>query len=220
MNTEHTSPAPPAPGPNPEPSAPQGGGIPTLAAWTLPLAVGVLSLAAMVGGVEALLWLRYERDAILGGEMWRVLSAHLVHIGWPHLAVNLGGLVLIWLLFGRLMDGARWATLFALCAVGVTAGLLVLQPELRWYVGLSGVLHGLFVAGAIAGIFAGYRAEWFLLGFVALKVGWEQLHGPTPGTEAFVGGLVIVDAHLYGAVTGLVAGLALQLLRRSPAAGA
>lgn len=182
--------------------------------FLFPLALGVISTAAMVGGSELLQWLRYERGAIVDGEVWRVLSAHIAHLGWPHLLVNLGGLLLIWLVFGRTMSPERWAVVFCCCAFGVTAGLLLFHPELRWYVGMSGVLHGMFVVGAISSIYAGYRMEWLLLALLTLKLIWEQIHGAMSSTEEFIGGAVIVDAHLYGAITGLVVALAFRLLRR------
>jgi len=180
----------------------------------LPLSIAALAFAAMLGGVEALFWLRYERDGILSGEVWRVITAHLVHMGWPHLMVNLGGLLLIWLIFGAMLSTRLWLVVFIASALGVSAGLLAFHPELRWYVGLSGVLHGMFVAGALAGIFSGFRAEWLLLALLVAKLAWEQIQGPLPGTEDFVGGLVVVDAHLYGAIAGLVTLLASRALAR------
>lgn len=178
--------------------------------FLLPAAIAVIALAVMAGGLLPMLSLRYERDGILSGEVWRLLTGHLVHLTWGHFALNVGGLVLIWLLFGARLSPARWLIVLLASALGVSTGLLVAHPELNWYVGLSGVLHGMFVAGALGGLYAGYRAEWLLLGLLALKLAWEQLAGPLPGTEELAGGLVIVDAHLYGALSGLAAGLLLR----------
>jgi len=35
--------------------------------------------------------LRYERAAIAGGEVWRLVSCHFVHLGWAHCLLNVGG---------------------------------------------------------------------------------------------------------------------------------
>lgn len=191
--------------------------IPAWFGYLLPAAIAVLALAVMVGGLLPMLSLRYERDAILAGEVWRLVTGHLVHLNWSHFALNVGGLVLIWLLFGARLTQAQWLIVLLACALGVSAGLFALHPELNWYVGLSGVLHGLFVAGALGGLYSGYRAEWLLLGLLALKLAWEQLSGPLPGTEELAGGMVIVDAHLYGALTGLATGLLLRVLYPHPA---
>ncbi len=185
--------------------------------FLFPLALGVLSVAAMIGGSDLRDWLRHEQGAILDGEVWRVLGAHIVHLGWPHLLVNLGGLLLIWLVFGRTMSPEHWVVVFCCCSIGVSAGLMLFHPDLDWYVGMSGALHGLFVAGAVSSIYAGYRMEWLLLALLTLKLAWEQIYGAMPSTEEFVGGAVIVDAHLYGAITGLAVVLAMRFLPRRAA---
>lgn len=177
----------------------------------VPLTLTVLAISITIGGIDAMLWLRYERAAVIGGQFWRLLTGHLVHLGWMHLLLNLAGLALIWLLFGRALSTTQWTIVVIASALGISLGLVFFHPELRWYVGLSGVLHGMFVAGAIGGIAAGYRAEWLLLGLVVLKLAWEQYAGPMHGTEQMIGGLVIVDSHLYGALLGLATALGFQL---------
>jgi rhomboid family GlyGly-CTERM serine protease len=87
---------------------------------------------------------------------------------------------------------------------GVDIGLLVLNSEINWYVGLSGILHGLFAAGAIL-----YFRRFGVQGAIYLvlllgKLLWEQLSGPLPGTTELTGVRVIIDAHLYGAIGGLI----------------
>lgn len=181
----------------------------------VPLSLALLLIAAAVGGTELRAWLRYDRAAILAGQVWRLLSAHIAHLGWGHLAMNLAGLALIWMLFGRFYTTRQWCAVTLFCMIGISLGLLALQPGVHWYVGLSGVLHGLFVAGALASLAAGYRAELALLGLLIAKLTWEQLHGALPGSADLAGGSVLVDSHLYGAITGLVAaGLLLHRARR------
>ncbi len=175
----------------------------------LPLALCAIALLIQLGGHEASLWLRYDREGILNGEVWRIITGHLVHLGWPHLLMNLIGLILIWLLFGHLIKRNSWLIICTLSTIGISAGMMFFNPELKWYVGLSGVLHGMFVAGAIVSIKAGYRAEWLLLLLLTGKLAWEQMVGPLPGSAEFAGGNVIVDAHLYGAISGLLISLAL-----------
>jgi len=43
----------------------------------------------------------YERDAISQGGIWRLVTGHFTHIGPVHLALNLLGLLFIWLLTGH-----------------------------------------------------------------------------------------------------------------------
>ena len=144
---------------------------------------------------------------MFGGQWWRLLSGHLVHLGWSHLMLNLGGLALAWLLVGRLFSASFWVLLLLICALSTSLGLLFFNPLLDWYVGLSGVLHGLLLAGGVVSALRGEREAWLLCALVAGKLLWEQLLGPLPGSSDAAGGTVIVDAHLYGGVSGLVAGL-------------
>lgn len=187
--------------------------------WSaLPLTLGVIALAVMIGGPQLGLWLRYDRDAIMGWELWRLFTAHVVHLGWKHLLMNMAGLALIWLLFGRLLTTYQWIIITLACALAVSVGLMAFHPAIAWYVGMSGILHGLFVAGALASLAEGYRAEALLLAFVVIKLTWEQVYGPLANSQALAGGVVVVDAHLYGALAGLIVGVSLLAARR-PSAG-
>lgn len=190
----------------------------TLRTWSLPLILALLGLALALGGDDAALGLRYERDAVAAGEWWRLLSGHLAHLGWAHLGLNLAGLVVIWLLVGERLAGAvGWVAMLG-CVAGVTVGLWWLNPETEWYVGLSGALHGLLVCGAVLALAGRDPIGGILLLLVLGKLAHEQFLGPSGGTERLISGRVVVDAHLYGAVAGLVlAGMRVLMLRMSRA---
>jgi rhomboid family GlyGly-CTERM serine protease len=168
----------------------------------------------MIGGHDLRLWMRFDRTAVLHGEVWRLVSAHIAHLGWKHLAMNLAGLALIWMLFNRVYSTTQWLVALVISMLGVGSGVLAFLPAVHWYVGLSGVLHGLFVAGALASLAAGYRAELLLLGLLVAKLGWEQWHGALPGSESFAGGTVLVESHLFGAIAGLLAAAVLLLYKQ------
>ncbi len=182
-----------------------------MAHWRLPLLLALLCVALQgLGWDEAL---RYER-ALLGSEPWRLLGAHLVHLGWTHLLLNLAALALIWALCGHALPVPAWGPVLALCALAVSLGLYLRDVEVGWYVGLSGVLHGLLVCGALAGWRREPRTSLVLLIGTGAKLAWEQLAGTAIGTQALVGGAVIVNAHLYGALGGGLGALLLDLGRR------
>lgn len=180
-----------------------------------PLLLGLCVL--LLGSDSAAHLLRYQRTAVMDGEWWRLLSGHLVHLGPVHLGLNLAGLALVWALFGPRLSHAAWGLVLLLSALGCGLGLYWFSPGLIWYVGLSGVLHGLFVAGALAEWRVDPRSSAVLLAVLAAKLLWEQLAGGTPGTARMIGGAVVVDAHLYGAISGLLAFAVLSLFRASTA---
>ena len=170
------------------------------------LLLAATALVIALGGSAYSEVLRYQRDAILAGQVWRLLTAPLVHLNWPHTLMNIGGLLIIWGLFGQVLANRAWVFISLGCALGISTGLLLLNPEISWYVGLSGILHGYFTAGAIAEWHTHKRTCLVLLLLVCSKLLWEQFLGPLPGSAETAGGKVVVDAHLYGAITGLVLG--------------
>lgn len=183
--------------PNTEPE--KGGGR---SRWQLPLLLAVVTVLLMVWGDSASLLLRYDRTALAQGELWRLLSAHLIHLGWSHLLLNLTGLFLVWLLVGEALNPGGWLLLLLICAAFISAALWLLYPQLQWYVGLSGLLHGMLFGGAVVLFGVGDKGGALLALLVIIKLLAEQLWGPLPGSEAASGGSVIVEAHLYGALAG------------------
>lgn len=186
-----------------------------LRTWIAPAALVLAAGGLELAGEWSRAWLSFDRAAIGAGEAWRLLTGHFVHLGVSHYLLNAAGLVLVWALVGQYLTTARW--LFAALAViaGIDLGFWFFATGLQWYVGLSGLLHGLLAAGILAGWRAGDRDMLALGILVAAKLAYEQFAGPLPGSEASAGGPVIVDAHLYGAVTGVVAGWFLPVSRRN-----
>lgn len=173
--------------------------------YVVPLSVAALAIAGQLGGDRVQQLLRYDREAILNGEVWRLLSGNFLHLGFTHLLLNLAGLLLIWMFFGARFTHVQWIVIVLVTSLATGAGLLLLTPEVGWYVGLSGALHGYFVAGCMAEIRLKLREGWWLLGLITLKLAWEQWHGAMPGTASLAGGEVVVDAHLFGALAGVAA---------------
>jgi rhomboid family GlyGly-CTERM serine protease len=148
--------------------------------------------------------LQFHRVSISQGEWWRLITAHLVHLGWGHLIMNLIGLWLIWHLFYTETSAFWCVRLFLLLAAGISAGLWFYTPDLIWYRGLSGVLHGLLCWALLSRLKADPLLSTALLLGVVAKIGWEQWQGPMPGSESLASGRVVVASHLYGAVTATV----------------
>ncbi|MCU7813503.1 MAG: rhombosortase [Candidatus Thiodiazotropha sp. (ex Notomyrtea botanica)] len=149
--------------------------------------------------------LQYELSAIQTGEWWRLVTGHFVHLGWEHTVMNLAGLWLISHLFlSAEMRMKSWCYWLPALALGTSAGLLLWSPEVAWYRGLSGVLHGVLVYLLLRQVWR--QPRWSVLGLllIAGKLTWEQLTGPLPGSESWVDGRVIVDAHLYGGIGGVL----------------
>lgn len=182
-------------------------------AWAPWLMVAsVITLLPLLGdGVTAVL--RYQRQVTLDGEIWRLVTAHWVHLSLVHAVLNAAALLLILaLLRGPGMRFSLELSLLVGCQLGVGV-LLLLRPDVDWYVGLSGALHGYVLVLAVFGY--QYRTAWLVLALLAAKVGLELGGGPSPRLEALIGGRVLVTAHLCGTVTGLLLSGAILVSRYS-----
>jgi len=185
--------------------------------FVLPAVVLLISIVLGLFGDAGRSALRYERFAIQDGEAWRLLSGHFVHLGWSHTAMNGIGLLLVWALVHGSFSIGRWLAVVLLVIAGIDLGFWILQPHLVWYVGMSGLLHGLLTAGAVDGMRKRQLEFWVLSALLAGKLVYEQVLGPLPGSASTAGGNVIVAAHLYGAIGGVIAGLMFSF-RKSTAA--
>ena len=188
-----------------------------IAHWQVPLVLAFLSLIAAVFGDAGREMLRFEPSAIAGGEVWRLLSGHLAHLGNNHMWLNLAGLLLVWLLVGRHFNTRQWYAVTGISIACMDAGFWFLDPDLRWYVGLSGLLNGLLIGGAIRGMRALPGESIVILVLVAAKILYEQLVGPLPGSESSSGGTVAVNAHMYGAAGGAISAFIFRHRVRAPA---
>ncbi|HPE00852.1 MAG TPA: rhombosortase [Burkholderiaceae bacterium] len=180
-----------------------------------------LGLALLAAAVQWLGWApawEYRR-AWLGDEPWRALSGHLAHLSWLHWAVNAVALVLVAALLAPWMSAREQAATLAVTGLGVAGSLAVLWPEVAWYRGLSGALHGLFFAGVLLWWARAARAARWLPGLLLagglVKLGLEQAWRFEPAPLAWLGAPAVAPAHLAGALVGLACGcLALAWSRR------
>jgi rhomboid family GlyGly-CTERM serine protease len=117
-----------------------GGFMPPRVAPALAILLAVLH----VGGVFEPLLL--TRDGIAGGELWRLVTGHLVHSDGEHLAWNLATLLVLGCAHEVLSRTSPARFCLALAAAGAAVGTAVLLvTPLAAYCGLSGVLNTLFV---------------------------------------------------------------------------
>lgn len=152
--------------------------------------------------------LRYQRSEILNGDWWRLYSGQLGHLGLNHLLLNMTGLFIFWLLFFRTAATSTWLLVIAISMTSIGLGLLWLNPEIEWYLGFSGILHALFFSALIFELKLGrYPTTFPLLLLLLAKLVWEQFSGAPPGSSELIGGNVVTEAHLYGAISGALIGL-------------
>jgi rhomboid family GlyGly-CTERM serine protease len=146
----------------------------------------------------------YRKDLISQGEVWRLLSGHILHTNSYHLLLNLAALFMMWVLHGRFYSIKNYIYLFLFCSLTTSLGLYYFDPTLIQYVGLSGALHGVFIFGALMDINDKDKTGYLLFIGAWAKIAYEQLYGSSTDVSSLIEANVAVNAHLWGAIGGLL----------------
>lgn len=161
-------------------------------------AAGLIAAATalvVAGGLWPALWelCALARDPVLAGQLWRLWSGHWMHLDGAHAGVNLLALVVIIGMAQRLRLLRPMLGMAVLMMPLLSLAILLVRPDLYWYVGLSGLLHGALVWLLLR---QGGQLAWLGLGLITLKL-IAQAAGDT---EPWV----VQEAHWLGALLGAV----------------
>ncbi|MEQ8377401.1 rhombosortase [Parvibaculum sp.] len=172
--------------------------------WFPLLLTGAMALIHHIGAAASDM-LIFDRAKIMDGELWRLVSGHLVHLNFQHLIWN-GLAYLVLAVMARHDEGISYTRQGAIIFAGVVAidtAILLSPTQLSHYAGFSGVLNALW-AVMIVEAWRQKRSGFIaLIGFLSLAkivyeaVTAETLFFYTPWPAAFEG-------HAGGAVAGLL----------------
>ena len=108
-----------------------------------------------------------------------------------------------------------WARRVLLLGIGMSTGLYLLVPGLPAYVGMSGVIHGLFVLGLMPQVLKKDLIALGCLLYLLGKIGYELYAGAPVSDEQAIGGSVVTESHLYGSISAFVYGLVFRSFTRT-----
>ncbi|PIE46264.1 MAG: rhomboid family intramembrane serine protease [Gammaproteobacteria bacterium] len=174
-----------------------------------PVTMGLIILSCLVslmtwfGSVEStLIWFVYDRDAILHGQVWRLITPIFLHfpaigIIFAHLAFNM-----IWLYqFGYLIercDSSKWLLIIVVISGIVSNAAQAFVSPYVLFGGMSGVVYALlgylFLLKKLDPYYLGRVPDniiYFLIGFMVIA---------TLG----VFGAIANTAHIVGFIVGLL----------------
>ena len=163
--------------------------------------------------------LQYDRDRIVAGEVYRAITCHWTHWSHDHYVWD----AMLFLMLGVALERPirrQMLAALALAAVAIPCGLLLFQPEMRLYRGLSGLDSALFVLLCVD--VARERAregerQWvpvcvILLAALLVKSAIEFTTGATIFVDSRRAGFVPVPlAHLIGGLSGAAVAAAVTL---------
>ena len=164
-------------------------------------------------------------DLVAAGEWWRVFTFPFVHVSLYHLVLDAVAFLLLWKDLRDLKLLQRWGVLIV-CWLMSLAVPLLFSDRLDVYglCGLSGIGHGLFVFYSLDSARRAKESSDRLLYYVSLlmavglvlKSGFETLGGNLFFTSLHFGpiGIPIVEAHLGGAIGGILVYLYMNSIRQ------
>ncbi len=168
--------------------------------------------------------LQYDREAVMHGELWRLVTGNLVHWSLEHFCLDVGAFLVLGILYEPSLRRSsvpfgRFLFVVALL-IGVT--LFAFVPGMNMYRGLSGVDSGVFAAGLLMEAAAAKRdpRRWIFVGpalvIFTVKIGFECGTGRLFFGTASLGdlGQPVPLAHAAGAVAGIFSPWLLPLASR------
>ncbi|MDH4318525.1 MAG: rhombosortase [Desulfobulbaceae bacterium] len=160
--------------------------------------------------------LEYDRAAVAGGEVWRIVTGHFIHWNLGHLLWNVAVFCLLGIL-SEFYDEKGYFLCLSVSTLMIPLVLWWLQPDLASYRGLSGLASGLFLLMALRVLIDNFCNRQWLPAAAALactaaffgKVIFETISGATVFAETdglyqpvplvhFVGGLIGISVALLG----------------------
>jgi len=156
-------------------------------------------------------FLEFDRMAIAGGQLWRILTCHLTHWSFEHLFWD----VVVFIVLGVSCERASRKSFLVCLAVSASAigiSVWLFLPEMRLYRGLSGIDSALFVCFTVRELRERYEAKNFLwvftlaLGLIAFST--KLVYEMATGSALFVSNtdcmVPVPLAHFVGGLIGLV----------------
>ncbi len=150
---------------------------------------------------------RYQRDWSSSGEVWRLLSAHWVHVGWTHWFLNCVSLVILVSLTAPQWSIKSWLIVTTIIALGISLLFTYFNPDLVAYVGHSGVIYGLFMLASFSLFRRDRLVASLIVAAIAIKLVMEQTGWFDFNSSSLIEAPVEVDAHLYGALIAIAIAL-------------
>jgi rhomboid family GlyGly-CTERM serine protease len=146
---------------------------------------------------------RYQSALVNDGQWWRIITANFCHSNWNHWLLNITGL---WLMDSFFQPVISIRVRFYLLSFCIFSNVLFLHLflDLKWYVGLSGALHGYIIGGAIISWASDRRINLAIIAVVTGKLLIEGFWEINSATEELIGANVVEEAHAFGAVSAVI----------------
>jgi len=148
----------------------------------------------------------FDHQLIATGQWWRLWTGQYIHSNIEHLLLNAAGFSFLLLLYQPQisLSSLFYNSLYLSSCIGL--GLFWLNPEILRYVGLSGILYGLFTYTALqASVKKDYLLGYGVFLAVTTKIIWENIDPSINNhNAALINATVATEAHLYGYLAAII----------------
>ena len=146
----------------------------------------------------------YHRDIFWEQIVWQWIGPSLVHVNWMHWLLNILNFYAIILLFHQIWSGWRFIRFFLLGSFFIMLMLHLFTTQ-NSYMGMSGVLYGAAIYGAVKTYHYQKFISLFILLYVILKLLVDTQVNHLMGVDILLDGVTIVVAvHWYGMIFTLL----------------
>lgn len=169
------------------------------------ISLSLLMLVLSVSGISVFETLSLYATKVQAGEAWRLLTANLVHFSWAHTTMNLAAFLLCCYAFFVHYPLQQFILLLLICFLSVGLGIFFLDPHYLPYAGLSGAIHGLVASGILLTREYPGWLRWGAGTLLAGKLAYENSgYFQATDLQKIIGAQIATEAHLYGAIGGLI----------------
>ena len=179
------------------------------------IGIAVLCIIVYLAGDGLAATFQFDREAITDGDIWRLMTSHITHLSFAHLALNLLALGLCTYVANpknsSLYLGVMWCWLMAFTGIG----LYFYALDLNYYVGLSGALHGALLIAIVPSPYYSRLIRTVVVMVILGKVIWEQTSFYNDmGNAELIGGRTEARSHLLGVIAGIIWVIGLLLWKK------
>ena len=157
----------------------------------------------------------YHRANFISHLYYEWLTPNLVHFNWMHWLLNILNLIAIIIIFNKVWSSKKLLTIFAISSAFIMINLYIFNPNIKSYVGMSGVLYALAVYAALQNLKYDKLISLAVLLYVLMKLLFGDTVNHFMGVDVALSGLKVVrEVHWYGAVIGVLIYFYLIRVRR------
>jgi rhomboid family GlyGly-CTERM serine protease len=165
----------------------------------------VVALSVLVHLVPGAALLAYDRNAILGGEWWRMVTGHWVHFSTQHFVYDTAAFGIAgWMIEDRGCKNFGWLCVLAILVISTS--MMIFEPRLQMCGGLSGLATAAVVFLALEGSEDEGGWQWMCraaLLLCAAKLLFELIAGRFLLLQAPDSLAPVPSNHIAGALTAL-----------------